>query len=57
MKDCEHKEWIGSPPGCVPLEWKCVDCGTRMTAGEMVLWSEIQQLKAVAKKADWMVSA
>ena len=38
---CEHREWIGQPAGCVPLAWRCVDCGVVMTAGEMVIYAKL----------------
>jgi hypothetical protein len=34
--DCKHT-WIGQPVGYVPQSWKCYDCNTTITAGEMLL--------------------
>lgn len=40
--DCEHEhEWIGGPAGMVTQYWECVDCGSRMTSGEMTLWNKL----------------
>lgn len=39
--DCQHKEWISHPPGCVPLSWKCTGCGITMTAGEMLIYGKL----------------
>ncbi len=43
MLGCQHKEWIGQPAGCVPLSWRCCDCGTTMTAGEMIIYGKLLQ--------------
>lgn len=44
---CKHSEgWIGRPVDCVPQSWECVQCGMKMTPGELLLLNEIRSLAA-----------
>lgn len=52
--DCEHDNgWIGSPPGFLPVSWKCIDCGASMTSGEMIIWVKLaKQIRDIKNGLD-----
>ena len=47
VQECEHKEWVGEPMGCVPAHWLCTECFTKITAGEMMILRRIKKLEYI----------
>ena len=50
MMKCEHKEWIGYPLGVIPTYWECIECGMKLTIGEMMIYQELNKLKELVNE-------
>lgn len=52
-KQCEHKKWIAQHRGCVPTQsWICAGCDVKMSAGEMLIYTELKQIRIRLRQND-----